>query len=79
MEQKKLPSILTIIGGKVLTMLINKKNLSYEDAAKTFYTSRVYDILSDEGSKLWHMSADMIYDLLDEELTSGMITFPQEQ
>jgi hypothetical protein len=36
--------------------------------------------LEDEESKLWHLSYPILYDLLEEELTTGkIINWPEEQ
>ena len=79
MEQKQLHGILMLIGGEVLNLIIERKKVTYDEAAKIFYSSRLYEVLEDEKSKLWRFSAEMLYSLLDEELTTGKITFPEEQ
>jgi hypothetical protein len=52
---------------------------SEEEAANMLYNSELYKVLEDEGSKLWHLSYPILYDLLEEELTTGNITWPEEQ
>jgi hypothetical protein len=49
------------------------------DAIKLFYNSKIYETLSREETKLWHLSALTLYDLLDEELTTGHVNYPEEQ
>jgi hypothetical protein len=39
----------------------------------------LYNTLEIEETKLWHLSALTLYALLDEELTTGRITWPEEQ
>lgn len=51
----------------------------YEEAVKLFYTSRLYEVLADEESKVWHFSPEMLYSLFEEEIETGKITFPEEQ
>jgi len=36
-------------------------------------------LLEDEETMLWHLSYPILYDMLEEELTTGKITFPEEQ
>jgi hypothetical protein len=35
--------------------------------------------LEDEETKLWRLGYPLLYDLLEEELSTGRITFPEEQ
>jgi hypothetical protein len=64
---------------RVVQHLIDKKQINSLDALRIFYNSELYDRLSDEETKLWHLSALTLYDLLDEELTTGHINYPEEQ
>lgn len=45
---------------------------------KKFYPSELYAALEDESTKLWHLSAPMLYQLFDEERRTGTITYPEE-
>jgi hypothetical protein len=58
---------------------MDKKRLSNSEALKVFYNSEIYDKLSQEETKLWHLSALTLYTLLEEELTTGHINYPEEQ
>jgi hypothetical protein len=58
---------------------MDKKQLGSLEALRIFYNSELYDRLSDEETKLWHLSALTLYDLLDEELMTGHINYPEEQ
>ena len=44
----------------------------------SLYSSRLYEQLSDERLKLWHYSPVMLCDMLEEELSTGTITYPEE-
>lgn len=48
------------------------------EATKSFYGSRVYTMLEDEETKLWHLSPLTLYNMYDEEQKTGTITFPEE-
>jgi len=39
----------------------------------------LYKALEDEKTKVWRLGYPLLYDLLDEELATGSITFPEEQ
>ena len=43
-----------------------------------FFSSSVYAALSEEGTKVWHYSPELITSLVEEELRTGRFTFPQE-
>ena len=79
MDKKKFPAILFVIGGQVLNIIIEKKGITYEEAVKLFYPSKLYEALESEESKVWHFSPETLYSLLEEELATGKITFPEEQ
>ncbi|GHV10094.1 hypothetical protein FACS189485_23060 [Spirochaetia bacterium] len=40
--------------------------------------SNLYEMLENEESKLWHLSAETLYSLLEQELTNGVIQYPEE-
>ena len=49
-----------------------------EKAAEIFYSSELYKGLEYEKTKLWHLSAEALYEMLQEELNTGSITYPEE-
>jgi len=76
---KKISSVIAMITPGILRLLMENRNLNLEDAAETLYNSRLYKTLEDEETKVWRLSYHLLYDLLEEELTTGEITFPCEQ
>ena len=79
MDSQKLGGLLMILDTQVLKLIIGRRNVDYKDAVRLYYTSKLYSKLEQEDTKLWHLSAETLYALLDEELTTGRITFPKEQ
>ena len=79
MDNHKLGGLLMILDAKVLKLIVERRKVDYKDAVKLLYTSTLYSKLEQEDTKLWHLSAETLYALLDEELTTGKITFPKEQ
>ena len=57
---------------------LKTKKLSNIEAANMFYNSEVYAMLENESSKLWHLSPLTLYELLEEELETGRINYPEE-
>jgi hypothetical protein len=58
---------------------MDNRGITSEAASIILYNSRLYSLLEDEKTKLWHLSYPILYDMLDDELTTGIINFPEEQ
>ena len=52
---------------QLIDVIMEKKQLGMEDAFHYLYTSHCYQLLLQEDTKLWYMSALGIFDLLEEE------------
>jgi hypothetical protein len=48
------------------------------EAFELLYTSFLYSKLEQEQTKLWHLSPVTLANLLNEELETGSICFPEE-
>ena len=79
MTQDQLPAFLAVITPRILSQLVEKKSITEQEAIRLFYNSDVYATLEKEETKLWHLSAETLYALLDEELTTGTVSYPEEQ
>jgi len=79
MDKKNISSIIAIITPGILRLLIENRKLNINDASFLLYNSELYKTLEDEETKLWRLGYPILYDLLEEELTTGKITFPEEQ
>ena len=78
MEQKKFEAILILLCQQVISEIIANESLSETDATNKFYTSSLYETLENEKTKLWHLSPKALYELYNEEQTTGKITYPEE-
>jgi hypothetical protein len=78
-NQENLNVILPFITPGIIQLLMNNRQMTAETASILLYNSRLYKLLEDEKTKLWHLSYPILYDMLEEELTTGDITFPEEQ
>ena len=78
MTKEKLSALLAIIIPSVIKLIMENRNLSNIEAAKLFYNSDLYEMLENEKSKLWHLSPFVLYELLEEELVTGTINYPEE-
>ena len=79
MDKKNISPVIAMITPGILTLLMENRKVSLEDAASLLYTSQLYAALEDEETKVWRLGYPLLYDLLEEELTTGAITFPEEQ
>jgi len=77
--KKNISPVIAMLTPGIINLLIENRKLGVEDASLLLYSSRLYRLLEDEETKLWRLGYPLLYDLLEEELTTGNITFPEEQ
>ena len=77
MEQKKFEAMLILIVPKVIGLIVENYGSDEVTASKTFYESKVYSLLEQEDTKLWHFSPLTLFNMYDEERKTGNITFPE--
>ena len=78
MEKKKFEAMLVLLIPQVIHLII--ENYPYDEvtASREFYEPKVYSLLEQEDTKLWHFSALTLFNMFDEEKKTGMFTFPEE-
>ena len=79
MNKKSISPVIAMITPGIIKLLIQNRNLNLEEASEILFNSKIYEILEDEETKVWRFGYPLLYDLLEEELTTGKITFPDEQ
>ena len=62
----------------VIKEIMKSRNVTEQEAFETLYSSFLFSKLEVESSKLWHLSQLTLANLLNEELETGTITFPEE-
>ncbi len=77
MEQKKFEAMLVLIVPKIIGLIVKNYGIDEVTASKKFYESKVYSLLEEERTKLWHLSPLMLFHMYDEEVKTGNITFPE--
>ena len=77
MEQKKFEAMLVLIVPKVIGLITQESGLDEVTATRIFYESKVYSLLEQEDTKLWHLSPLTLFNMYDEERKTGNITFPE--
>ena len=78
MEQRKFETIRAVITPEVINLISDKHNMNEIAATTAFYKSHVYELLEDEGTKIWHFSPLTLYNMYNDEITTGKINFPEE-
>jgi len=77
--EKSISSVIAMITPGIISLLMENRSISLEEAAGLLYHSQLYSALEDEKTKVWRLGYPLLYDLLEEELTTGKITYPEEQ
>lgn len=77
MEQNKFEAMLVLIVPSVVDLISKNHGLDEVTATRFFYESKVYSLLEQEDTKLWHLSPLTLYNMYDEERMTGNITFPE--
>ena len=77
MEQKKFEAMLVLLVPQILSLIVENHGLDEVAATKKFYESKVYSLLEEEATKLWHFSPLTLFNMYDEEEKTGSITFPE--
>lgn len=78
MEKQKFEAMLVLLVPQVLNLIVERCHLDEVTAHKEFYDSKVYALLEQEDTKLWHLSALTLFNMFEEERRTGTITFPEE-
>ena len=76
---KNISPVIAMITPGIINLLMENRRLDLENAAAVLYNSQLYKALEDEETKVWRLGYPLLYDLLEEELTTGKITYPEEQ
>ena len=77
-EIKEFEVILQVIVSRLVQMIAKEKNVSDKEALNDLYSSKLYEKLEQEETKLWHLSVPTLYSLFIDEIETGKITFPEE-
>ena len=62
----------------IIKEVIKSRNISEREAFELLYSSFLYSKLEIEPTKLWHLSQLTLANLLNEEIETGTINFPEE-
>lgn len=78
MEKEKFEAVLVLLIPQIIGLISERYSCGELTAASEFYESKVYALLEEEDTKLWHLSALTLFNMYDEEKRTGRIIFPEE-
>jgi len=76
---KSISPVIAMITPGILNLLMENRGINLDEASALLYRSSLYKTLEDEKTKLWRLGYPILHDMLEEELSTGKITFPEEQ
>lgn len=78
MDNGKLAVILGIVVPEIVELIVKTDGGDVVSATEELYSSKLYSLLEDEETKLWHLSPLTLFNMYEEERRTGVITFPEE-
>ncbi len=78
MDNKKFHALLILIIPRVIEQICLKINVSEQEATSLFYHSKVYELLEDEKTAVWHFSAVTLCNMFLHEQETGELLLPEE-
>lgn len=78
MSKEKFGAIMGVLLPQLVQLICQNEGLDEISASKALYTSKLYSVLEDEGTKLWHLSPHALYDIYVSEQLTGTPEFPEE-
>lgn len=76
MGQEQFIALIPYICADLVAMISEKLNITNEDAITKLYTSKLYEALEKEETKVWQYSTQMLYALFEQEQQGNDIQFP---
>lgn len=63
---------------QVADLIIKEYSVTDVEATKMFYSSKTYELLSREQTKVWHFSPLTLFNIWKEEKETGSVVLPEE-
>ena len=76
MDNEKFVAVLPIIVGGLINKIITEIKITEGEAFSALYNSKLYANLENEKTKVWTFSVPLLFDLYQEEKTTGQLNFP---
>ena len=76
MEKSVFESIMPLKVEDLISLIVEKKQYEFDSALSYLYDSKLYDALSIEETKLWHLSSEKLFDMIVTEKETGELIYP---
>ncbi len=76
MDNKEFEPIIELKILDMVALIIDRNHLSFDEAIPYVYKSELYTLLTDETTKLWHLSTTKLYELLIDEKLNNKVNLP---
>lgn len=76
MHNNEFESIVELKIRDIVALVINQNQLVFEDAIHFVYESKLFHVLTNEDTKLWHLSALKLYEMLVDEKENKQLKLP---
>jgi len=77
MDTSKFSAILPMITAAVTDKIGKVYHLDENAAIERLYSTKLYEYLEDENTKVWQYSVDKIFDLYQTEIETGKLELPE--
>jgi hypothetical protein len=74
----EIKAMLELIVPRLIKTIMEKMGASEKDALTMLYSSKLYEQLDRDETKLWHLSVPTLFEMFREERETGQITYPEE-
>ena len=76
MDNKQFEPIIELKIRDIVALVIAREQLTFDEAIQYVYESRLYASLTNENTKLWHLSAAKLIEILMDEKENNQLNFP---
>lgn len=76
MNKEQFNALLPLKIQDLVSLLIDDRNMNFDEALDYLYTSKIYEQLSDESTKIWHLSSHKLLEILEIEKKTGNVELP---
>ena len=78
MNNKQFTAVMGLLVPQIIQLIGENDAMNEIAASDSFYRSKVYALLEQEETKLWHFSPLTLYNMCAEEQRNGAFELPEE-
>lgn len=78
MSKEQFTAVMGILLPQLVQLICQNEGIGEISASKQLYSSKLYSVLENEETKLWHLSPHALYDIYVSEQMTGNLAFPEE-